>query len=235
MLRVSWTSRVMQFRVSIAVAALCLAMTGCGAPQEQVETATLTVQASGNPSSAEMARAQEIITLRLKEFLPERASSLDSRIVGRTIRFAFYGAPVHEKTAIQLASTQGRFTIALTNMASDVWVTDADVEKARLYKDEYGDAMRVELTESAGKRLLEKTSSHLGRELRIAWDGKRLGVTKIESPFGRGVQFYAPRPPEGLWLRVMLEHGRLPITVEAAEYHALPDVTAGDAAEVRQP
>jgi len=220
----------MQYRASIAVAALCLAMAGCGAPQEQVESATLTVRASGNPTSEDMARAQEIITLRLKEFMPERASSVESRIVGKTIRFAFYGPPVHEKTAIQLASTQGKFTIALTNMASDVWATDADIEKAVLYQDEYGDALRVDLTESAGTRLLENTSSHIGGKLRIAWDGKPLGVTKIESPFGKGVKFYAPRPPEGLWMRVMLEHGRLPITVEAAEYHAVPSVVDGEAA-----
>ena len=220
----------MQLRTSAAVAALCIAMAGCGAPQEKIETATLTVLARGKPSAADLARAQEIITLRLSEFLPGRASSLDSRIVGKTIRFAFYGPPVREKTATQLATTQGKFTIALTNMASDVWVTEADIEKAALFTAEYGDALRVRLTESAGKRLLEKTSSHLGRDMRIAWDGKTLVVSKIESPFGEGLEFYAPKPPEGLWMRVMLEHGRLPIVVEAAEYHAVPDVAGGDAA-----
>jgi preprotein translocase subunit SecD len=220
----------MQLQASAVVAALCIALAGCGAPQEKIETATLTVLASGKPSAADLARAQEIITLRLTEFLPGRASSLDSRIVGKTIRFAFYGAPVHEETAVKLATTQGKFTIALTNMASDVWVTEADIEKAELFTAEYGDALRVRFTESAGTRLLEKTSSHLGREMRIAWDGKALEVSKIESPFGKGVQFYAPKRPEGLWLRVMLEHGRLPIVVKTAEYHAMPEVADGDAA-----
>lgn len=208
----------MLFRASTIVA-LCLVLAACAASQD--ESGTLSVRASGNPSTADMERAQEIITLRLKEFVIEPAASFKSRIVDNTIRFTFYGFPPTEATVTQLASTPGKFTLALTNMASDVWVSDADVEEAQIFETDKGATMRVRLSDAAGKRLLEKTSSHIGRQVRASWDGKTLVVATIQSPFGPGLQFDAPAPPEGMFIRVMLQYGRLPITVDTAEYQAV--------------
>jgi len=187
----------------------------------------MSVRASGNPSAADMERAQEIITLRLKEFVIKPAAYFDSRIVGNTIRFTFYGFPPTGETMKRLASTPGKFSLALTNMASDVWVTDADIEDAQFFETDKGATMRVQLTDEAGKRLLERTASHIGRQARVAWDGKTLVLATIQSPFGPGLQFDAPDPPEGMLMGVMLKYGRLPITVEAAEFHL---VTGGQGA-----
>ncbi len=121
----------------------------------------------------------------------------------------------------QLASTPGKFTLALTNMASDVWVSDADVEDAQIFETDKGATMRVRLATRPGSGCWKERQATSGARCVSAWDGKTLVVATIQSPFGPGLQFDAPAPPEGMFIRVMLQYGRLPITVEAAEYQAV--------------
>jgi preprotein translocase subunit SecD len=194
----------------------------CGTDSPAIPSAELTVRVEKSSIPSDVTKAEKIITLRLKNFLPDSSSSLTSSMTGDSIRFQFYGPAPDEQIAKSLATTQGTLRLSLANLPSDVWITDADVEDANLLKVEGGAILRLQLSESAARRLRALTMKNVGRQLRVSWDGKTLLQAAIRQPLSSRIDISAPAPPEGLVMRAILLHGRLPVWVADAQFRSLP-------------
>ena len=220
--RSAQTLGAMQIAI-VNVIGIALALAGCDTQPDRAISATLTVQAGTSSSPAEIVLAQKIISARLDQFLTEPQSTITSNAEGKSLHFDFHGIPPDERTVTLLAKTPGELRLSLANFVGEAWITDSDIEDARLVRTDQGAMMDVHLGQTAGQRLFALTSKNVGRAIQLRWNGELIMTATSQSPFGETFQFSAPTPPDGLIMRVILQHGRLPITVESAEYRLAPN------------
>ena len=204
----------MLFRPLAVLVLLSGTIAACAEPPV---TGTLTVRVLETSSEA-LNRTVEILSRRFSEVLPSRGSTVAATVTDRTITFTFRGAVPAEDELHYLTFTRGELSVGPADDTASTWVSDRDVQKASF--DQMGEVpyVQVWLNPDTGRRLTEITSTNVGRMLLVRWDGKEVVTAPILGAIGNEMVFNTPSLSEARLMKIVLQVGRLPTTIEDAEF-----------------
>jgi hypothetical protein len=98
------------------------------------------------------------------------------------------------------------------------WISDHDVLKAEVIRIGEDPYVQVWLSDNASRRLADLTSRNVDRILLVQWDGNAVVTAPILGTIEDELVFNAPSLSEGRLMKIVLEAGRLPMTIENADY-----------------
>ena len=200
-----------------AVRVVTVLLTSLAACAPTEVSGTLTVR-TADAAPQDLARAADMLSARVQEFLPSFRSTVTSSVHGHAITLIFRGDPPPEEQIRYLATTRGELRIGPADEPSTVWVSDLDIEDVSLTSTDSGPFFTLRLKEQSGRALSEATARNVGRVVLVTLDGRRILAAPIRGAFGPTFQFNAPSVQEGLMMRAVLKGGRLPVVVESVDY-----------------
>ena len=204
----------MRYTLFAIVMLVSMVAAACAEPSV---SATLTVQlVEATPQNVD--RTVEVLTRRFTEILPAWKSSVTASVIDRTITFTFRGAAPAEDELHYLTFTRGELLVGPADDPRHSWVSDRDVRDAAVTHIGDDPFLNVRLNPDASRRLAEETAKNVGRTLLVTWDGQEILTAPILGPFGEEFVFNAPSISEGQLMRVVLKAGRLPTTVDNADF-----------------
>jgi hypothetical protein len=204
----------MQYRLLAAAMLATGAVAGCAEPSI---SGTLTVRVLEN-SSSDLDRTADILRRRFTEILPSRRSSVEASVADRTITFTFRGSAPAEDDLHYLTFTRGELVVGPADTPASSWISDHDVLKAEVIRIGEDPYVQVWLSDNASRRLADLTSRNVDRILLVQWDGNAVVTAPILGTIEDELVFNAPSLSEGRLMKIVLEAGRLPMTIENADY-----------------
>ena len=203
-------------RISLPVGILfasVLTLAGCG-PRPVSTIATVHFESA---TTAEMTEAAKVLLARFSEMSPSRSSTCTAALGERRIVLEFRGESPADEIIRDYASSQGIFHIYPADARRNWLVSDRDVQGVNARAGETGAVFDLSVDEDAAQRLLQYTSSNLGKVLVTSWDGKEQTRATVQGVFSKRFQTTGIDRDAALRMMTILRSGRLPVAVREVE------------------